>query len=673
MAGGRFEVTLALLATVALALVALHHGGGSAELESAAAGGSKLAQRISHLEAESAQIEQVRLRAKALNSKIQSLERRGQSGAEDSSALAKEAAQLKARLSDLASDAHLDPASVLSQNPVATGHHYLDDERRDWPKQNHAHQYIDDDSVGHSSSHARHYIDDDSREVERQKASARAGINVGVLGRTPKHAAGRGRMHYIDDDSWKSAPTQDQWGQEHQGKVGSKKAIDYYDYGNPTKMRPWAYGPKESAFGADFVQGVKGQKDIAFGNSWNKVKKDDSWQVAPKGDSLLDNVKGRQAIEKTVGSKSPTESKAWSKAAQWFDNMRAKTARQVDAKMEDVDVRKQVEARMHHFSHFDKSVTSRVAKDLKVLHEARAAEAALRKEAAQPAQAQASAAPLAAPPLAPAAVQAPAVEDLERDGALTRTEGMLNALMGDADSKYGNEETPPVETAAQREQAGWEVATEQAAEPMHLEAARQVPAVAQQTQAKMARTSAESEAVYKREAKTMQSQLQKARAEVMKLPTSERAAAEGAIKAMEGALKGAQVSANALERNKRQVRAMGKEASDASKQVASLETDPVVRQAEEAQQRVWRLQQQLQAVKFGKDNRAQLHVTNARNQIHKRVLEEAAQAAARGEQIKASTSKAGSRLAKLGINTGEGVWGDNKSPADTYEPGLTNI
>lgn len=37
MAGGRFEVTLALLATVALALVALHHGGGSAELESAAA------------------------------------------------------------------------------------------------------------------------------------------------------------------------------------------------------------------------------------------------------------------------------------------------------------------------------------------------------------------------------------------------------------------------------------------------------------------------------------------------------------------------------------------------------------------------------------------------------------------------------------------------------------
>jgi len=649
-------------------------------------GTENLEQKIAHLQAESAQIETVRLRAESLNRRIESIERRGKSGAEDSASLAKEAAQLKARLFALASDAHLDPETVLKDYPTATRHHYLDDERHDWPKQAHTHRYIDDDSVGHSSSHNSHYIDDDSRELESHKVRARAGFNVGVLGRTPERTAGRGRRHYHDDDSWEAAPTLNKWGEQKQGQAGAKEAIEYYDYGNPTKLRPWAYGPTESAVGADFQRGVKGQKDISFGNSWNKVKDDASWQVAPKGDSLLNEVRSSSSnsIAKPVVSSPQTESKAWAKAQQWFDHMREKTASQVDAKIEQrhfgsaenrdgglepgqdseevkQEVRKQVEARMRHFSKFDRSVSSRVANDLKVLQEARSAEAALRREAAANAQVAAvkTVADIAPSTVAPMA-QVPAVGDLERDGALKRTEGMLNALVGDADSKYGSEETS-VETAAQREQAGWEAATEQAAEP-----ASRATAVVQQKPAVSSETA-------RAEATTMHSQLQKARAEVGMLPPSERAAAQAAIKAMEGALKGARVSANALERNKKQMRSMGKAASAASEQVSSLESDPVVRQAEEAQQRVLRLQQQLQTVKSGKDNRLQLHIADARQQIHKRVMQEAAQAAARGAQIKASTSEAGSRLAKLGINTGEGGWGDNKLPTDKYEPGLSNM
>jgi len=159
----------------------------------------------------------------------------------------------------------------------------------------------------------------------------------------------------------------------------------------------------------------------------------------------------------------------------------------------------------------------------------------------------------------------------------------------------------------------------------------------------------------------MQDELRKARAEMAKLPASERDAAQGAIKAMEGTLKGAKVTAATLERNEERERAMSKAAKAAAVKVSSLETDPAVQKAEEAQEKVWRLQQQLQAAKTGQDQGALLHSSGDKQEIHKHVLAEAAAAAARGAVSQAAPKlvPSVSRLAKLGINTGEGVWGDD--------------
>ena len=670
----------------ALAVIALHQqtpaDGWSALLLKAAAApaggggsGGALSQRIARLEAESRQIEAVRLRAEHLDRQIASLERRGNSGSEDEAALAAEAARLKDHLSTLAKDAHLDPSQVLRDYPGAarvrgaadakaqTQYHYIDDDSRTWP----------------AAAHAHHYIDDDSREVQRQHTAS--SINVGVLGRTatPKHKPARGRHHYIDDTSWKAAPKLNQWGEEQLGKKGAKRSsIGFYNYGNPTKLRPWQYGPKESAFGEDFVRGVKGQKDISFGNSWKKVAQDDSWKIAPEVDSLLGKLKkpsrGRSSAAASP-SKTPVETKAWAKAKQWFDEMREKTAEHVKAarsQEEEVneDVRKQVEARVHHFSRFDKSVTARVANDLKMLQEARAAEAALRKSKIAPSvpSSEQDAHPSAAKQVSagsaidrqlspvPAAAdddQTPKGATSERDGALSRTERMLNAMVASAGSKYGAEESPLV-TAEQRAQRGWQRAAHEVA------VARASMHVAQVNALKTPDSQTEIAKVdYQREAQAMQDELRKARAEVAKLPDSERGAAESAIKAMEGTLEGAKVTAATLERNEQRARVMGRAAKAAAVKVSSLETDPVVQKAEAAQEKVWRLQQQLQAAKSGNEKRALLHSSDRSQEIHRHVLAEAAEAAAQGAAAKVLVPASTSRLAKLGINTGEGVWGDD--------------
>jgi len=188
---------------------------------------------------------------------------------------------------------------------------------------------------------------------------------------------------------------------------------------------------------------------------------------------------------------------------------------------------------------------------------------------------------------------------------------------------------------------------------------------------------------------TMSGQLQRARAEIKELPPADRAAAKAAIAAMDLALKGARVSQATVLRNGHTEHAMGKAAKVAAKQVSSLEEDPTVRQAEEAQQEVLRLEQQLQAAKSGSISGAGLYRARAHKvlQIHQQVMAEAARAAERGSAAKAAEatgpSKAAkstgphflggggalrpgvSRLAKLGINTGEGVWGDDvASPVD---------
>jgi hypothetical protein len=634
---------------------------------------------------------------------------------------------------------------------VPARHHYIDDDARGLPSQaSSQNHYIDDDSVGRTVYGTPHYIDDDSREVPQRTQVHGSGIDVGVLGRT-KHDGeelvvdSRGRHHYVDDDSWKIAPKQDQWGEEQLGKAGAKqKADDFYNYGNPTKVRPWQYGPKESAFGADFVPGVKGQKDISFGNSWKKVGKDDSWKIAPSGDSLLNKVKdasagGSAAATATAAAEGvPGGSKAWAKAEEWFKNMKRTTAKEAEEQRDQRDQQQQVkaavEARVQEVSHLDESVSSRVASDLKVLQEARAAEAALRKANVLPSRAPAQAraaepAQRAAPAAAPvgAAVSADAAledgartdaqaakggdADADRYGALERTEGMLNNLIASDDSKFGG--NTAVESAAQREQAGWQAAAEDAAADKPLDADGSMPAEMTESNEenkwneadKALPTSvpaAKAQAVMQASVRppkdgaglqTMSGQLQRARAEMRELPPVDRAAAKAAIAAMDLALKGARVSQAAVLRNVHTEHAMGKAAKVAAKQMSSLEEDPTVRQAEEAQQEVLRLEQQIQAAKSGSVSRAGLYLgrgSNVREQIHQQVMAEAARAAARGSAAKATgplkVAKATgphflggggalrpgvSRLAKLGINTGEGVWGDDvASPVDnTYRTG----
>ena len=638
------------------------------------------------------------------------LERRGQAGsAKESAALAVEAAKLKGHLTKLAKAAHLDPAQWAPAGDAAPApagaaaapsrHHYLDDDSRDWPEQARSpRHYLDDDSVGRAVSGVHHYIDDDSREVAaraRRTQARDAGINVGVLGRTPQQRAARGRHGYVDDRSWQAAPKQDQWGQEQLGKAGAvKKAIGFYNYGNPTHLRPWQYGPKESAFGADFVPGVKGQKDVSFDNSWKKVGKDDSWKIAPAADSLLNKVKRGSQGGSVAAAKLPGGGKAWAKAEEWFKSMKRATAKQAEEQQEQQQEQQQVkaavEARMHAVSHLDKSVSSRVASDLKVLQEARAAEAALRKTPARAA----SSAPQRAAPVVPVAAAASAGTaqagnggDSERDDALARTEGMLNDLIASDDSKFGGD--PAAESAAQREQAGWQAAAEDAAADKPLAAAGSLPtdmeasmpasvlaAVAPRPHAAPAAAPPSMPtAPDAADLQTMARQLQQARAELSRLPPADRAAAKGAITAMQAALKGARVSAAAVQRNERKQHVMGKAAKVAATQVSSLEEDPVVRQAEAAQQKVWRLQQQLLAAKSGSSSRAVLRASDASKQIHQQVMAEAAQAAARGLAAKsAAATGPQSRLAKLGINTGEGVWGDDvASPVDKYQTGFAGV
>jgi hypothetical protein len=761
MTGRRVGAAAALAAALTLALVVMHTvvlGPASAPLLLAApaTGGSALEQHVARLEAESKELEQVRLRAVWLNNKIAGLERRAQPGSvKESAALSAEATKLKAHLLDLAKAAHLEPlvdagpAKRPAKRAVPARHHYIDDDARGLPSQAYSqHHYIDDDSVGRTVYGTHHYIDDDSREVPQRTQVHGSGIDVGVLGRT-KHDGeelvvdSRGRHHYVDDDSWKIAPKQDQWGEEQLGKAGAKqKADDFYNYGNPTKVRPWQYGPKESAFGADFVPGVKGQKDISFGNSWKKMGKDDSWKIAPSGDSLLNKVKdastgGSAAAKATAAAEGvPGGSKAWAKAEEWFKNMKRTTAKEAKEQREQREQQQQVkaavEARVEEVSHLDESVSSRVASDLKVLHEARAAEAALRKANVLPSRAPAQAraaepAQRAAPAAAPveAAVSADvALEDgartdaraakggdADRYGALERTEGMLNNLIASDDSKFGGDTA--VESAAQREQAGWQAAAEDAAADKPLDADGSMPAEmtesneekkwneaekALPTSAPAAKAQAVAQASVPAPKdgaglQSMSGQLQRARAEMRELPPVDRAAAKAAIAAMDLALKGARVSQAAVLRNVHTEHAMGKAAKVAAKQMSSLEEDPTVRQAEEAQQEVLRLEQQIQAAKSGSVSRAGLYLgrgSNVHEQIHQQVMAEAARAAARGSAAKATgplkAAKATgphflggggalrpgvSRLANLGINTGEGVWGDDvASPVDnTYRTG----
>jgi len=349
-------------------------------LQSSAPGAaSALAKRIAKLEAESSQVEAVRQRAVSLSNKIAGLERQGNSGGKALDALKAEASKLKAHLVDVAKEAHLDPAIAVKNYPAASAgagkqRHYIDDD--DYPARSAAtgrHHYIDDDSLGR-----------DRGAVQLQEASSHRaeGINVGVLGRAPDHKSARGRLHSSDDNSWKSAPKQDKWGEEQLGK-GAKKSLSYYNYGNPYKKRPWEYGPKESAFGSDFVPGVKGQKDISFGNSWKQVKEDASWKIGPKdGSSDLNTVKQSSSESINPSAEVPQESSAWAKAQQWFDSMK----KHETAALRAGDARRAVEARVHHavearvkhFERFDNKVSARVADDIKMLQEARAAEAALR-------------------------------------------------------------------------------------------------------------------------------------------------------------------------------------------------------------------------------------------------------------------------------------------------------
>ena len=75
---------------------------------------------------------------------------------------------------------------------------------------------------------------------------------------------------------------------------------------------------------------------------------------------------------------------------------------------------------------------------------------------------------------ATAGAQAISGGDSERHDALARTEGMLDDLIVSDDSKFDGDAA--AESAAQRDQAGWQAASEDAAAHKILAAAASVPA-----------------------------------------------------------------------------------------------------------------------------------------------------------------------------------------------------
>ena len=822
-----------MLTLAVLSLVVLYHRElltWRAELLTASsehAASSALEQHVVRLEAESAHVEKIRLQAAALSDSISELERRGRtSSGESEVALAADAKKLKDRLAALARDAHVDPAQTLKDYAAARtatrrrryidddsrdvpkpAHplHYVDDDSRDWPKPAHSLHYIDDDSRDWPKpAHSHHYIDDDSREVKK-KAKHASGINVGILGRTPQRKPARGRHHSVHDYSWdvaihdlswEAAPKQDEWGQEEAGKDAGKKKINFYSYGNPSKGRAWKYGPKESAFGSDVVPGDKDYKDMSFGNSWDRVKEDKSWMVAPKGDgdyalfrsgSSRSSAKATSRIQtssKTAGKDLTTadEGKAWSAAEEWFKRMRHSTAKQVDAHEVQREmqqrIRRRAKAKMEAVEHVDANIAQRVEADIKLLKEAKAAEAAIRTAPGSPRvhepvesdaqalpsrardidiardigardigmkpsdiehrraapsskrlEAQAPRAPAVArdvdvkpsrSPLAPKAAESRSAAEVKRkdgrevggrrqggvgrEGALRRTEDRLKALMESARSKFGRvQDGVSADAAAQRAREGWQHVAEVqddereqeaqavSAEVQHLEREQEARAPvavvrddhvrprdvrlvgAEEGVGGMAAAQQQDEhALY---AEVMKAELRKAQADTGKLHGADKASAEIAIATMRKALQGAKVSEEVMQRNRRRAAGLTQEIGAATQQERSLESDALVRRAEKAQDKVWRLQQQLQAATSsarsgwsGGSSGRSVQASSERVKAREELLNRAKRAAEAGAAEQGAREKDGgkvSSLAALGLNTGEGLWDDRKAP---YHP-----
>ena len=719
MAKGIALLALAAIAIVAAAIPAWFGVARHEELEQAASpktggGSGELERHVARLEAESARIEAVRQRAESLNDKIADLERRGKSttSAEGTAALAVEADELKARLSALARDAHFKPSPTSSERAVGGQKDEATDTRL-WP-----------------SMAVHRYIDEESRS--QKPLSAAGSKSVGVLGRTReiKHPQGPRVDASVPDTSWETAPKLDRWGQEQLGVPGPKEAsIDFYNYGNPTRKRNWEYGPHESLFGSDLVPGTESpskQKGASFSSSLENVQADDSWKVAPKGDSVLDHVVSNKQVSSEDASVEPRtaaprvgtnskaqdrpvgEDKAWVEAEAWFKRMRRSTTEHLDAERwlaqrarKQRFRRKKMEARMQHFKKIKDAQQARTAQDIHLLRRARAAEEALDKLTSAPSTTTVRAASKAdhassrtKSSQSPArrvegssatllkhtavadvgAAASSATDGHERNDALQRTENHLKALMQSADSKFGQQVANfGPETAAHQEQTGWQKAAEKAAERSPWRAAvseaaphplAQATALGQTREAtsKPNAVLTDTQEDSSGEIDSMEAELRKARVEVRSLPASQRSAGDAAIAAMQRALQGAEASTAVIGRSGRGVSALR------SHRLGTLESDPTVLRAEKAQEKVWRLQQALLAAKTGTP-----HVgwADAAHQADRAVLRQARRVlGSRGASKTRGSEKGGgshsSKLWKLGINTGDGTWDDLSAPLKVH-------
>ena len=709
-------LALAAIAIVAAAIPAWFGVARTEELEQAASpktggGSGELERHVARLEAESARIEAVRQRAESLNDKIADLERRGKSttSAEGTAALAVEADELKARLSALARGAHFKPSTTSSEMAVGGQKDEADDTQL-WPSMA-LHRYIDEESRSH-------------------KPLSAGSKSVGVLGRTGeiKHPRGPRVDASVPDTSWKTAPKLDRWGQEQLGVPGRKKAsIDFYNYGNPTRKRNWEYGPRESLFGSDLVPGTESpsrQKGSSFSSSLENVQADDSWKVAPDGDSVLDHVASSKQVSSEDASVEPRtaapraganskaqdrpvgEDKAWVEAEAWFKRMRRSTTEHLDAERwlaqrarKQRFRRKKMEARMQHFKKIKHAQQARTARDVHLLRQARAAEEALDKLSSAPSTTTVRASSKAdhassrtkssqsparrvegssATLLQHAAVAevgaaaSSATDGHKRNDALQRTENHLKALMQSADSKFGQQVSNfGPETAAHQEQTGWQKAAEKAAERSPWRAAvseaaphplAQATAVGQTREATSKPNAAltDTQEDSSGEIDLMEAELRKARVEVRSLPASQRSAGEAAIAAMERALQGAEASTAVIGRSGQGASALR------SHGLGILESDPTVLRAEKAQETVWRLQQALLAAKTGTPH---VGLADAAHQADRAVLRQARRVLGSPGSSKTSGSEKGggshsSKLSKLGINTGEGTWDDLSAPLE---------
>ena len=133
-----------------------------------------------------------------------------------------------------------------------------------------------------SSIASDEHLSSETKEAEKhQSTTTKEAVKSTKALPHPAEHVEKARLEETRDNSWLVAPKQDQWGQEL--SRGSRKTIEYYDYGVHQKEPSWKYHPEMKQEAIDFRQDEKQFAKLPVDSSWNLVPsaREHAWKVAP--------------------------------------------------------------------------------------------------------------------------------------------------------------------------------------------------------------------------------------------------------------------------------------------------------------------------------------------------------------------------------------------------------